>query len=453
MIDSYINGEVRRTSPEAPVPVVRVNETFNVLGGAANVARNLIGLESIPVVVGVKGRDSNGNVLDSLFEEMKIENVLIEIDSPTITKTRVIGNNQQIVRIDYEDELIKLTAHNMETLLETLNRLIPECEIIVISDYGKGICTPEICQFIINHSQKWGKKVIIDPKGKKWDKYLGAYLITPNIKELSDIAGCEIMNDANAITPVAKALRMKYDLQNILVTRSEKGMSLITENENNDIPTKAVTVFDVSGAGDTVVSVVAAAICGGLSLIDGISIANTAASIVIKKMGTQPILLNELELPDFASDKKVSIKSLPSLIDDLRNRRKKIVFTNGCFDILHRGHVEYLSKAKELGDVLILGLNSDESISRLKGPDRPINNLEDRCKVLEALSVVDYIVIFEDDTPIDIIKYIRPDVLVKGADYQKEDVVGRQFAGSVELIPVVAGRSTTSIIDKLKERH
>lgn len=451
MIDNYIKGTVKRISPEAPVPVVRVTETFSVLGGAANVARNLIGLKCKPTIIGVRGHDMNGDLMEALFEKKGISHHLFEVDSPTITKARLIGNNQQIARIDFEDEKIILSRKNELQIINALKESIPDADIIVISDYGKGSCTFGICQFIITHAQACHKKVVVDPKGISWKKYQGAFMVTPNVKELSDIYGAEIINSSEAINPVGERVKKDFHLTNLLVTRSEKGMSLIDENDEClEFSTKAESVYDVSGAGDTVVATIAASLCGGLPLVEGINIANMAASVVISKMGTQPIEINELITKVNIHDKVITREMVPSLIKYLRDNHKKIVFTNGCFDILHRGHVEYLSKAKEKGDILIVGLNSDSSIRTLKGPTRPVNQLEDRIYVLQGLSSIDYIIVFDDETPSKLIKEIQPDILAKGADYKIEEVVGREYAGDVELIPLVEGRSTTSIINRMK---
>lgn len=323
--------------------------------------------------------------------------------------------------------------------------------MIVISDYGKGMCSEELCPFIIEKANAQNKKVIIDPKGANWEKYNNAFLVTPNVKELSEVYGKEIANEDDDIIKYGSIVRKKYNLTYLVVTRSEKGITIIGENYVKTIPTQAMEVFDVSGAGDTVVACIAVFLDLGLDIDNAVYYANLAAGVVVGKLGTAPITLSELTyaLNGIHSSKVVSRSSISDIIKRERSFNKKIVFTNGCFDILHKGHVTYLKKAKSLGDILILGLNSDDSVRRLKGPTRPVNSENDRAVVLEALECIDYIVIFDEDTPLNLIKNIMPDILVKGGDYKVEDVVGREYAGRVEIIDFVQGYSTTSTIEKL----
>lgn len=452
MVDTYHIGSVRRISPEAPVPVIQVKETYSVLGGAANVARNLITLKNIPHVIGIVGNDINGSIMKQMFDESNIKHTLINTENPTITKTRIIGNHQQIARIDFEKDKITLTDAEKEKIIETLKKEIPNTEIVIISDYGKGVCSIEICKKVIELSNKYKKIVIIDPKGNNWEKYSNADIITPNLKELSDIYGQEITNEDQIIYNAAKKISNEYNIKNILVTRSELGMSLISNENCTHIRTEAKEVYDVSGAGDTVVATLSACLAGKLTVINSIKLANKAAGIVVGKIGTSPISYEELQ-NNFnlkETSKIINPAEVKDLIKKLRNQNKKIVFTNGCFDILHKGHVYYLQKAKELGDILILGLNSDSSVKRLKGETRPINKEIDRAYVLEALSCIDYIIIFDEDTPYNLIKEVMPDILVKGGDYKIENVVGREFAKEVTLINFQEGYSTTNIINKIQ---
>lgn len=451
MVDTYHIGSVRRISPEAPVPVIQVKETYSVLGGAANVARNLITLKNIPHVIGIVGNDINGSIMKQMFDESNIKHTLINTENPTITKTRIIGNHQQIARIDFEKDKITLTDAEKEKIIETLKKEIPNTEIVIISDYGKGVCSIEICKKVIELSNKYKKIVIIDPKGNNWEKYSNADIITPNLKELSDIYGQEITNEDQIIYNAAKKISNEYNIKNILVTRSELGMSLISNENCTHIRTEAKEVYDVSGAGDTVVATLSACLAGKLTVINSIKLANKAAGIVVGKIGTSPISYEELQ-NNFnlkETSKIINPAEVKDLIKKLRNKNKKIVFTNGCFDILHKGHVYYLQKAKELGDILILGLNSDSSVKRLKGETRPINKEIDRAYVLEALSCIDYIIIFDEDTPYNLIKEVMPDILVKGGDYKIENVVGREFAKEVTLINFQEGYSTTNIIKNI----
>ncbi|MFI3281392.1 MAG: bifunctional D-glycero-beta-D-manno-heptose-7-phosphate kinase/D-glycero-beta-D-manno-heptose 1-phosphate adenylyltransferase HldE [Rikenellaceae bacterium] len=456
MLDTYHIGSVKRISPEAPVPVVQVKRSYSVLGGAANVARNLIGLGAVPMVVGVVGDDANGKVVSEMFAELNVDCALSLSSAPTITKTRVIGNDQQVVRIDFEQDQVELDAQTETALMTAIEGRIESCDIVVISDYNKGLCSDKLSQAIITTASAAGKMVIVDPKGVNWSKYRGATIITPNLKELTDVSGIEISNEDEVIESAASALLSRYDLESLLVTRSERGMSYISGTQNIVIPTEAREVFDVSGAGDTVVATLAAALGASLTVNDSIYLANKAAGVVVGKMGTSPILFHELKgelmiQSDF-NDKIVSRERVSDLMHLLREQKSRVVFTNGCFDILHRGHVAYLEEAKSLGDILILGLNSDASVRRLKGQGRPINDEQSRAVVMAALQSVDYVVIFDEDTPLELIKMVRPDTLVKGGDYAIEDIVGRQYAKETTTIDFVNGFSTTKTIAKMSSK-
>ncbi len=455
MLDTYHIGSVRRISPEAPVPVVKVERSYSVLGGAANVARNLMGLGAKSTVIGVAGNDSNGDTMQQMFSDLGVEVVMERIEAPTITKTRVIGNDQQVVRIDFEQDNITLSKAAQDSILEAVRRHITAVDIVVISDYAKGLCSDDICSSIIDIASDNNKRVIVDPKGTSWEKYRNATIITPNIKELADVMGSPVTNTDSDIAAAARIVLKNYNLKSLLVTRSERGMSYISNAGSTVIATEAREVFDVSGAGDTVVATLAASMAAGFSTADSIFLANKAAGVVVGKMGTSPILFQELRdelLVHCASSKIISQERLSDLMRLLSERQSRIVFTNGCFDILHRGHVTYLEQAKAKGDILILGLNSDSSVRRLKGEKRPINDEISRATVMAALGSVDYVVIFVEDTPLNVIKAIRPDILVKGGDYAIEDIVGREWAKECITIPFVEGFSTTSTIEKLAEQ-
>lgn len=456
MLDTYHIGEVKRISPEAPVPIVRINRTYSVLGGAANVARNLLGLGCSPYVISLLGNDNNGKTMQEMFTDLNIRNKMFTTKHPTITKTRVIGNSQQVVRLDFETENKYLSEETEQELLNAVQETLPEVDIVVISDYGKGVCNDVICQQVISASRQQGKKVVIDPKGTNWEKYRSATIITPNLKELSDVSGVEVKNENEAIHNVADNILKEYDLTSLLVTRSEKGMSYIAPDACQDIPTEAREVYDVSGAGDTVVATLAAALAANLSITDAIYLANKAAGIVVGKMGTSPILFKELQAKlqlEKPNSKFIPVSHLADTIKQLRAQERRIVFTNGCFDILHKGHVFYLEKAKRMGDVLIIGLNSDSSVKRLKGDSRPINDESARSTVMAALESVDYVVVFTEDTPLNIIKIIAPDVLVKGGDYEIENIVGREYAKETVTIPFVDGYSTTKTINAINKEN
>ena len=452
MLDRYYYGSVSRISPEAPVPVINVKSEIYTLGGAGNVVNNIKGLTADCTIIGAGKKDDDaGRLLNNLFNNIQAKSFFIDADMPTISKLRVVGGKQQIARLDFEDihpfseEVNNQIKSIYESELENHN-------VVIISDYGKGLCSHEICSFIIEKANSQNKKVLIDPKGSNWDKYSNAYLVTPNVKELSEVCGCEIENEDEPVIKYGTMIREKYNLTYLIVTRSEKGITIIGKDHIKTIPTQAMEVFDVSGAGDTVISSIAVFLGLNLNIDDAVYLANAAAGVVVGKLGTAPITLSELHysLSGFRSSKVVSFNHIVDIIKREKSFNKKIVFTNGCFDILHRGHVTYLKHAKTLGDILVLGLNSDDSVRRLKGPERPVNNEQDRAVVLEALECIDYIVIFEEDTPLNLIKNVMPDILVKGGDYKAEDVVGKEYAGRVEIIDFVEGYSTTSTINKLK---
>lgn len=453
MIDKYFTGSVKRISPEAPVPVIQVKEKRYVPGGAANVVNNLSQLKSESILLGAVGADENRDHLLEIFRSLSIKHDLVESANPTITKMRIIGNHQQIARLDFEeDSPLDETAVNL--LKKNFDKIITDYNLVIISDYGKGLCTPDLCRYIINKCNDLGKKVIVDPKKKEWDKYKGAFLITPNVKELGEICGEDIANTNDDIARQGANILQQYQLTNILVTRSEKGMTLINNDGVVHIPTAAREVYDVSGAGDTVVAALAAAISSGYSLEESVRLANKAAGIAVSKFGTAPVSIEELHqsLTGFSDRKILDLNQLTIELKKKRDSGKKIVFTNGCFDILHRGHVAYLKEARSLGDLLIIGLNTDESVRRLKGPERPINNENDRAELLAALECVDYVILFNEETPRDLIAQIRPDFLVKGGDYTPESVVGREFANETVIINFVNGYSTTATINKIQKK-
>ena len=452
MLDRYYYGSVSRISPEAPVPVINVKSESYTLGGAGNVVNNIKGLTADCTIIGAAKKDDDAGMrLYNLFNGIQAKSFFIDADMPTISKLRVIGSKQQIARLDFED--IHPFSEDVNNKIKSIyENELEKHNIIIISDYGKGLCSKEICSFIIDKANSQNKKVLIDPKGSNWDKYSNAYLVTPNVKELSEVCGCEIENEDEPVIKYGTMIREKYNLTYLIITRSEKGITIIGKDHIQTIPTQAMEVFDVSGAGDTVISSIAVFLGLHFNIDDAVYLANAAAGVVVGKLGTAPITLSELHysLNGFRSSKIVSYNHIADIIKREKSFNKKIVFTNGCFYIIHRGHVTYLKHAKELGDILVLGLNSDDSVRRLKGPARPVNNEQDRAVVLEALECVDYIVFFEEDTPLNLIKNIMPDILVKGGDYKEEDVVGKEYAGRVKIIDFVQGYSTTSTINKLK---
>jgi D-beta-D-heptose 7-phosphate kinase/D-beta-D-heptose 1-phosphate adenosyltransferase len=450
MLDRYCIGSVSRISPEAPIPVVKVVRNHATLGGAGNVANNLAHLLASVDLVGPLGNDESGRLVSRMCRENRIALSSLPVGHPTITKTRVIGEHQQIVRIDFEEEF-RWTENLAGRVRAAVKKKIRAAHVIVISDYGKGFCSPDLCGFIIHEARKSGKPVIVDPKGRDWTKYRGATIVTPNVKELFEAAGAQIANADGQVESWGKKVRKAYKIQALLVTRSEKGMTLVAEKSVEHVPTVAREVFDVSGAGDTVVATLAAALAGGYPMHEAVALANKAAGIVVGKIGTAPIERDELDaaVNRSANPKLVEQDELFRKIHALREQGKKIVFTNGCFDILHRGNVHVLDQAKRRGDVLVVALNSDASASHQNGRGAPVNSELDRAHLVGAIDAVDYVTIFGDKTPLDLIKKIRPDVIVKGGNYRKNEVLGREFAGRVVIVPQLEGYSTEDIAKKI----
>jgi D-beta-D-heptose 7-phosphate kinase/D-beta-D-heptose 1-phosphate adenosyltransferase len=322
---------------------------------------------------------------------------------------------------------------------------------VILSDYGKGVISDSISRHVIETCNKLGKITIVDPKGADWNKYSGATIITPNVKELAEVAKTKVRNNDDDITAIGQRVRDKYNLKYLVVTRSDKGISVLAQDSVVHTPTQAKEVFDVSGAGDTVVATMACALSAKASIEEAVSIANIAAGVVVSKAGTAPITLDELTRAIYGkeSDYNVPLEPLLALLAEHRKNGKKIIFTNGCFDILHRGHVDYLRKAKALGDILVVGLNSDASVKRLKGDTRPINKEDDRAFVLSGLNSVDYVVIFDENTPKELLSKVKPNILVKGGDYTPETVIGKEYAEKVVIIDFVDGYSTTATIERI----
>ena len=403
----------------------------------------------------------NGEKLCELLEERKINfSGLIRDSRPTITKLRIIGSHQQMMRLDFEEDSISTDVIQSEIKSWFRNQITSKINGVIISDYAKGVCSDDMCSFIIQESTKHGIPVLVDPKGKDWEKYRGATIITPNLKELSDVLGKPITNDDASIELYGKEIRQQYQIKNLIVTRSEKGLSVINSNKISHIPTVAKEVFDVSGAGDTITAILALGISYGLSPMDAAKLANVAAGFVVGKVGTYAIhkeeLVEVLQKNHHESQSSMKIMSKDSIkksVETWRKQGSQIVFTNGCFDLLHIGHIDYLEKAKKLGDYLIIGLNSDASIQSIKGPKRPIVSEKNRAQLLGALECVDAVVIFDEDTPAELIKSIQPDILVKGGDYRPEEVIGREDAGRLELIPFVEGYSTSNLIEQIFKNY
>lgn len=449
MLDRYHFGSVSRISPEAPVPVVNVKKMTQTLGGAGNVANNIAHLQSSGRIVGACGRDADADTLKSMLDDIKTKYSFVETNSPTTTKLRVIGDKQQIVRLDFE-EITPIKDKLADEAMKYIKKELDRCSAVVISDYGKGFCTFEVCEEVIRLAGNRKIPVIVDPKGSDWRKYAGATTITPNVKELGEAVGRNVENNDNDIVIAAREVIERTRVDYLVVTRSEKGITIVWREEYMHIPTEAREVFDVSGAGDTVVASLALCLGKGLDISEAVKVANKAAGIVVSKVGTAPVLLRELNESFNMHSKIVNAEQLDSYLNRMKGMKKKIVFTNGCFDILHKGHVTYLRKAASMGDILILGLNSDSSVKRLKGEARPINSEMDRAEVLSALEFIDVITIFDEDTPLELIRKVQPDILVKGGDYTPETVVGREFAKKTVIIDFVDGYSTTKTIETMQ---
>jgi D-beta-D-heptose 7-phosphate kinase/D-beta-D-heptose 1-phosphate adenosyltransferase len=460
MLDRYLWGSVERISPEAPVPVVLLQKETECAGGAANVAANLAGLGIETRLIGYIGTDDHGTRLKQAIHQLGIatQGLLHSESHPTITKTRIIGSHQQMMRLDRENRS-PYSDKDMQALLHTMRlHLADRPAVVVLSDYAKGVLTPEFCQAVITEAKRLDIPVLVDPKGRDYGKYHGATGLTPNKRETAEACHADV-HDTDALLDAAGELRNRLALNFIAVTRSEEGISLIEAEGTMNIPAVAKQVFDVSGAGDTVIATLAAGMAAGLSHADALHLANLAAGIVVGKLGTVPIereeLLAELLTEEVReqADKVCDLPRLLARISGWKARGERIVFTNGCFDLLHAGHVTYLEHARKLGDRLVLGLNTDRSVSALKGPSRPVIHEQDRARVLAALESVDAVILFDEDTPLGLINAIRPDVLAKGSDYTEDQVVGgtevKSWGGKIALVEIVPGRSTSNIIDKL----
>ena len=460
MLDRYFIGEVERISPEAPVPVILVKQQNERAGGAANVAANLAQLGVTTRLAGCVGNDADARSLLQLVNDMGIatDGVLQSAHRPTTTKTRMMGGHQQMLRLDQEsrapfnaDEIAKLEALVMQ-------QLAARPALVILSDYAKGVLSAAFCNACISEARKRNIPVLVDPKGHDYSKYRGATGLTPNKRETAE--ACRVdASDNTALIQAASELRKSLGLEFFAVTRGEEGISVIGDDHTLHIPATAKQVFDVSGAGDTVIATVAAGLIGGLDTQEAFHLANIAAGVVVGKVGTVPItqgdLLQALLTQESAvqADKICDLAALQARVQRWREHGERIVFTNGCFDLLHAGHVTYLEAARKNGDRLVLGLNTDRSVRALKGPSRPVVHELDRARVLAALEAVDAVILFDGDTPLALIEAIHPDVLVKGSDYSENEVVGgaevKSWGGRIALIPIVPGRSTSGIIEKL----
>ncbi|MBM7061190.1 bifunctional D-glycero-beta-D-manno-heptose-7-phosphate kinase/D-glycero-beta-D-manno-heptose 1-phosphate adenylyltransferase HldE [Pseudomonas sp. UL073] len=452
MLDRYWHGHTSRISPEAPVPVVKVDQIEDRPGGAANVALNIAALGAPAALVGVTGQDEAADSLASSLAGAGVQARFQRVAAqPTIVKLRVMSRHQQLLRMDFEEPF----ATDTVALAADVDSLLAGIKVLVLSDYGKGALQNH--QELIRIARARGVPVLADPKGKDFAIYRGASLITPNLHEFEAIVG-RCADEAELVAKGA-GLMCELELDALLVTRGEHGMTLLRPGQPAlHLPARAREVFDVTGAGDTVISTLAAAIAAGEELPQAVALANLAAGIVVGKLGTAAISAPELRRAvqrEEGSERGVlSLEQLLTSIDDARAHGEKIVFTNGCFDILHAGHVTYLEQARAQGDRLVLAVNDDASVSRLKGPGRPINSVDRRMAVLAGLEAVDWVVSFSEDTPERLLAQVKPDVLVKGGDYGIDQVVGadivRAYGGTVKVLGLVENSSTTAIVEKIR---
>ena len=453
MLDRYLFGATGRISPEAPVPVVHVQQTDDRPGGAANVAVNLAALGVTTSLVGVVGRDEAATALSAILGQRGIDCAFTEAnDRPTITKTRVQSRGQQLIRLDQE----KAAAMPGDAVAAALAGTLDGAGAVILSDYGKGALAD--VQTMIRSCRNAGVPVLVDPKGTDFGKYRGASLLTPNQSEFEAVAG--VAETDEGLVARARAMMDELELDALLVTRSEKGMLLVEgDGEPLFLSTQAREVYDVTGAGDTVIATLAAALASGQALSSAAALANLAAGLVVRKIGVATVTPGELSAALHQRGQGgrglVDRPTLQALVAEAHERNERVIMTNGCFDVLHAGHVAYLEEAKSLGDRLIVAVNDDDSVRRLKGETRPVNALEDRMLVLAGLAAVDWVVPFSDDTPASLIAAVLPDVLVKGGDYKPEEIAGArdvlENGGEVRVLAFRDGHSSSRIIDRLKD--
>jgi D-beta-D-heptose 7-phosphate kinase/D-beta-D-heptose 1-phosphate adenosyltransferase len=462
MLDRYILGEVDRISPEAPVPVLRHAHRYERPGGAANVAMNLAGLGCQALLAGFWGDDTERHELARALNAASIDTAgVVTTALPTISKTRIVGRTQQLLRLDIESR-DRPSAESLHNLEDRVLALIPKVHAIVLSDYAKGALTPELCAAVIPAARRAGVPVFVDPKTPDLGKYSGATMVCPNLQELSAATGIPA-HELDALLAAAEQQRVEHGFDYLTATMSERGIRVLSETGAFHSPARAREVFDVSGAGDTVIATLSASLAAGLGIQTAVELANLAAGIVVAKVGTVPIAHHQLiaaltpSTTLRAAEKILDRDALASRIADWRASGETIVFTNGCFDLLHVGHVTLLEECRRFGSKLVLGLNSDASVCRLKGPTRPVVAERERARVMAALAAVDAVVLFDEDTPLELIRVLRPDVLVKGGDYTVETVIGHEevlaTGGRVEIVPTVEGFSTTNLVRKLTETH
>lgn len=458
MLDRYIWGDVERISPEAPVPVVRVAHQTEQPGGAGNVAMNIAKLGAKAKLFGMCGDDAEAASLSACLEQEGIDLELVRTpERPTTSKLRIVAGKQQILRVDTE-KTSEYSADTYAALMTKLERSMASADAIVLSDYAKGVLTEELCQAAIRLARQRNIPVLVDPKQRSFERYRGATTICPNLSELSLATGLPV-KDTDAVLSAGQRIVEDLGLECLTATLSEKGIALLRRDSSFIAPAVARQVFDVSGAGDAVIATIALALAGGLQMETAIQLANVAGGIAVSKIGTMPVTRDELLLqlmPEIelkAEEKVLSLEALQARVSAWRSAGERVVFTNGCFDLLHVGHITLLEDARREGDRLVVAINTDASVSTLKGPTRPIVGERERARMLAALSAVDAVVTFGEQTPIMVIEAIRPDVIVKGGDYDEDSIVGarevRTWGGKVKIVPTVEGFSTTKLVEKM----
>lgn len=461
MLDVYTYGDALRISPEAPVPVLKVTKTEHSCGGAGSVAVDLVALRAMPLCVGVIGKDQNGETLRKKLTEAgaDITGLLTLTDRPTTTKQRLIGlaqhrHQQQLFRMD-EESTETLSEQQHKEILQIFKDKLRQADIVCLQDYNKGLLNSSLCQEMIQLAAQADKKTLIDPSlGGDYSKYAGATLITPNRQETSTAVGFEIKT-ANDAAKAAQFLAEKFQIETVVITLDKEGAYLKSPQTDEIIPTRPRSVYDVTGAGDMVLATLAITLAADCDYKTAVQLSNIASGIEVEKFGVATVTIEEII--NEITGKSDKVLPIDSLIGELVERRKQnatIVFTNGCFDVVHRGHIEFLKFCKMQGDIVIVGLNSDSSTKNIKGPGRPINNQYDRAAVLAALETVNYITVFDEPDPLELIKKIKPDVLVKGRDWAQKGVIGAEFVesygGKVVLAPLVEGKSSTKTIEKIR---
>jgi D-beta-D-heptose 7-phosphate kinase / D-beta-D-heptose 1-phosphate adenosyltransferase len=460
ILDKFIWGNVDRISPEAPVQVVNIRRENVALGGAANVANNLTAIGCEVTMLGVVGADDNGKVLRDEFQGKRIHDEALFVDQsrPTTTKTRVIAGSQHVVRIDYENT-DPISGAIQDRIIDYLGKNVSKFDAVIVSDYQKGVLTDAVLHRVLSLAKQSNVKTIVDPKRKNFAAYRQASIIKPNLREAGVAVGRDLRTTEDVLHAAKEILETTL-AEAVLVTRGKDGMLLVDRNGHETISATAQEVYDVTGAGDTASAFLGFMVAAGQSALDAARIANLAAGVAVSRMGTVTVtiedVLHQIEDSTSGSRKILTREELVAVLTSIRTNLT-IVFTNGFFDILHVGHVTLLGKSKALGDKLIVGLNSDASIRRNKGEKRPFVSEQERAHILAALESVDYVVLFDEDTPLDLLRALKPDILVKGSDYALDDVVGRDvvesYGGKVALVDLVPGFSTTSIVESILRGH